>query len=162
MPDSQIKINIGCGKDIKEGWVNCDFFPVNDAVIKIDLKTLPLPFPDNSADEILLSHVLEHMENRYDIITDLHRILKKGGLLRVKLPIHANRVEHASFYHQKNFFNTLYNNPTQNYGGCNFELVSIKKRIYPCRARIMDRYYRLLSWLHSLIYFEYDWMLRKR
>jgi len=157
-----IKINIGCGPVIKEGWVNCDYYPRDDRVMKIDLNHLPLPFEDDYADEILLSHVLEHMENRYEIIKECHRVLKRGGILRVKLPIHANRLEHASFYHQVNFFQTLYMNEAQNYGACDFNLVSLRKRVYPCRSRIRERWLRLVSWLDSLIYFEYDWVLKKK
>jgi len=157
-----MKINLGCGNVILPGWVNCDNYVEGKDITKVDLYKIPLPFDDNSADEILLSHVLEHLSNKYELVMECHRILKPGGILHVKLPIHSNRIEHTSFYHQKNYFNTLYNNPSGNYGNDNFELVSIKKHIYPCRARIKDRYYRLLTWIHSLIYFEYDWTLKKR
>lgn len=158
-----IRINLGCWKDIKPGWINCDFYIVNDSVMKIDLRELPLPFEDNYADEIYLSHVLEHLQNPYDIVMECHRVLKPGGILNVKLPIHANRLEHASFYHQKNYFQNLYRQGAgQNYGGRHFELLSVKKHILPCRARIKERYYRLISWVDSLIYLEYQWMLKKK
>ena len=45
------KLNFGCGKDIREGWVNldCVALPGIDAIH--DLNKFPLPFEDNSFDE---------------------------------------------------------------------------------------------------------------
>ena len=157
-----MKINLGCGTRIKEGWINCDKYPISDAVLDVDLNDLPLPFDDNVADEILLCHVLEHINNRYALIEDCHRILKRGGILRVMLPIYGNVVEHESYNHSIGYFDNFSNHASQNYDRCNFRIVSIKKHIYPCRARVVEKYERLKTWIHSLIYFEYEWEMEKQ
>ncbi len=51
-----------------------------------DLNKFPYPFEDNSADKILLSHVLEHLEAPVYVLRECKRILKEGGLLVIVVP----------------------------------------------------------------------------
>lgn len=48
----------------------------------------PLNYPDNSADEIRASHVLEHFSHRktHEVLADWLRVLKPGGRLRLAVP----------------------------------------------------------------------------
>ena len=54
--------------------------------------TKPFPLDDNSVDRILASQVFEHIESCYwtPILTELYRILKPGGLLRIDVPDYRN------------------------------------------------------------------------
>jgi predicted SAM-dependent methyltransferase len=96
-----IKLNLGCGKDVKEGWCNCDKYPINDRVLKLDLAELPLPFPNEYADEILLSHVLEHLVYRTEFMHEIARVLKPGGRVTVVLPCFNPGLDHKSVIHTK-------------------------------------------------------------
>lgn len=51
-----------------------------------DIEKLPLPFPDEEFDEILAQDVLEHMTDYVPVLRDLHRILKKGSALTIRVP----------------------------------------------------------------------------
>jgi len=86
MSFNKVKINFGCGNNPLIGYVNYDKFPIDERVKYIDLNNLPLLFPNNSVDEILLSHVLEHLTDPYGVVLECYRILKPGGVLRVNLP----------------------------------------------------------------------------
>lgn len=79
------KLNLGCGADIKPGWINCDYVPASGVDHVIDL-TRPLPFPDSSADEIYASHVLEHIPEPLKLLLECHRVLKSGGTLIIRVP----------------------------------------------------------------------------
>ena len=60
------KLNVGCGRDILKDWINldCISMPGIDIVADIDqCRDKPLPVDDNSIDEFLLSHVIEHLHN---------------------------------------------------------------------------------------------------
>lgn len=81
-----MKLNLGCGKDIKEGWVNVDQHFAPGVNLVMDIRELPLPFADNSIDEVLASHILEHCLYWEDIVFDIHRILKPGGVLEIRVP----------------------------------------------------------------------------
>jgi len=102
-----MKLNLGCGSHVLEGWENYDLYPEDNRVKHLDMNTLPYPFPDNYADEILVSHVLEHLYIPiYEVILELYRILKPEGLLTVALPINSNII-----VHQRDRFNIYYFNP---------------------------------------------------
>jgi ubiquinone/menaquinone biosynthesis C-methylase UbiE len=51
-----------------------------------------LPFPDNSFDIVVLSNVLDHVENPEKVLSEAARILKKGGIFHFEV-----------FTYQKNF-----------------------------------------------------------
>ncbi len=53
-----MKLNIGCGNDKKKGYVNVDFSPDVKPDKVWNLEKVPIPFKENSVDEILAHHVL--------------------------------------------------------------------------------------------------------
>lgn len=88
MPEQNktIKLNIGCGDNIHPEWLNLDYSPAK-GVKKINVKR-KLPFANSSVDIIYHSHLLEHLQKPQaaKFITECHRILKKGGIMRVAVP----------------------------------------------------------------------------
>lgn len=103
-----MKLNIGCGKDIKKGYINCDK-EYNKRINKIiDLEKNGLKeFKNNSIEEILLYGVLEHTNNPIETINECHRILKENGKLKIKVPHYkspyAYMPQHKTFYSYKWF-----------------------------------------------------------
>ena len=81
-----MKLNVGCGKDIKQGWINCDFKQGPGVDRVFDVSQVPIPFEDDSVDEILVCHVLEHIQNWEEVVMEFHRVLKPGGVLTVRVP----------------------------------------------------------------------------
>src|SRR5258708_28997174 len=85
-----MKLNLGCGQNKVPGYLNVDKFDACGPDQVVDLEIFPWPFADNSADEILMNHVLEHLgqETRIflGIMRELYRVLKPGAQLRVRVP----------------------------------------------------------------------------
>jgi predicted SAM-dependent methyltransferase len=50
-----------------------------------DLNVLPLPFDDESADEVLSEDMLEHV-NYIPLLKECHRIVLLGGRVRIEVP----------------------------------------------------------------------------
>ena len=69
------KLNIGCGKDIKEGYVNLDVVDYGGNQIH-DLNKFPYPFEENSFDEIFASHMLEYPVNLSNVIVKVIKVFK--------------------------------------------------------------------------------------
>ena len=62
------KLNLGCGNDYKEGWVNLEntdgyIDRKYKADVFHDLNKYPYPFKSNEFDLILASHLVEHLED---------------------------------------------------------------------------------------------------
>jgi len=79
------RLNLGCGPDRKEGWINADILIRSDYYIDVTKK---LPFPDNSIDFIFSEHVIEHLTKQECIffLKECHRVLRIGGILRFSTP----------------------------------------------------------------------------
>ena len=119
--------------DVRKGWLNCDKYPLDNRIRFVNLEDLPLPFEDDSMDEIRLCNVLEHLwVNPYSFMLDIHRILVPDGMVYIELPLLAFQVEHIRGFHRKHYFNTLIYKPgikpahSQNKGV--FKLVSFNHK----------------------------------
>lgn len=88
MPQEARRLNLGCGYDIRPGYVNVDTseLPGVDAVIAMDPFHPCLPFADEQFDEIIAFHVLEHVAHRPMIIEELWRIARHNARIKIKLP----------------------------------------------------------------------------
>ena len=83
-----LKVNLGCGHDVRPGWINIDRFPQAGALrANIDEG---IPIDDGVADYVLASHVLEHVQDFAMVWREIHRILRVGGILEVHVPYGFN------------------------------------------------------------------------
>ena len=84
---SGLRLNCGCGPNVKEGWINIDgFAPTAD--LQLDLRR-PLPFNAAAAAIIYSEHFFEHLEHPLEtgvFLTESLRVLQPGGLFRVGVP----------------------------------------------------------------------------
>ena len=100
-----MKLNIGCGRDITEGWANLDLYDYDGKTVSHDLNKLPYPFKDNQFDEILCSHIIEHLDplKHIDILRELHRISRNGSIIKIKVPHFSNVISRSHLTHYKLF-----------------------------------------------------------
>jgi predicted SAM-dependent methyltransferase len=81
-----LKLHLGCGPRLKEGWINIDLEDCAD--ITLDLRE-PLPFPNDSCSLIYSEHFLEHIdypEPVTSLLMECQRVLKSGGVLSIVVP----------------------------------------------------------------------------
>ena len=81
-----LKLNIGCGSNRKEGWVNIDLG--SHADLTLDLRE-SLPFLTNSCHMIYSEHFLEHLdypEPTVSFISECFRVLEPGGEFSLGVP----------------------------------------------------------------------------
>lgn len=78
-----MKLNLGSGKQVIEGFIGVDLCP--EAELHHDLKE-PLPFDDNSVEEILAIHVIEsfYQWEFPAILADWYRVLKPKGKITIE------------------------------------------------------------------------------
>lgn len=83
------RLNVGCGRNTLEGWINMDCVPLPGVDIVADLECCalqPLPLEDNSVDEFLLQHVIEHIRAPLPLMQELHRVAKPNARAIIRTP----------------------------------------------------------------------------
>lgn len=81
-----MKLNIGCGHDLKEGWVNHDLANLPGVDIMHDLNKFPWPWQDGEFEEVYMKDVLEHLPNTIKSLEELHRISKVDAKIYIGVP----------------------------------------------------------------------------
>lgn len=83
-------LDVGCGANKYEGAIGLDKNPGTAADVIHDLGDLPYPFPDNEFDLVVSNHVVEHVPDVMAFVTELYRITKPGGRIRLVTPHYTN------------------------------------------------------------------------
>ena len=96
------KLNVGCGRDIKKGWINLDSSDLPGVDIVHDIEQIPLPFDNEEFDTILCWDIFEHVEY-IPVLREIHRILKKGGDCIIRVPHFTSRRNYIDPTHKKMF-----------------------------------------------------------
>lgn len=81
-----MRLNLGCGRQAKPGWVNLDLSDQVDADVVHDLDVGPWPFGAESVSAIEAHDVFEHVENAVLFMTECHRILAPFKYLHIHTP----------------------------------------------------------------------------
>ena len=71
--------------------IQYDSIDINSPLAKIKADICDLPIKDNTYDFILCNHVLEHVLDDNKTMSELYRVLKKGGTGIFQVPIDMNR-----------------------------------------------------------------------
>ena len=101
------KLNLGCGEDYRKEWINLD----NDKNLRVDVFhdiTQILPFKDNTFDEVLCSHVLEHIGDTFKLIAEIRRVCKNDAKVIFHIPHWSNFTAYGTMFHKHYYSHLIY------------------------------------------------------
>lgn len=124
------RLNLGCGQFFREGFLNVDIDESTKADLFMDLNRMEAYrlFPSAHFELIVMDHVLEHLNDVFGVMRELHRILKPGGILEVRVPHFSRGITHPQHQHGFDVTFPEYVNPKfkGGYIGVPFQLTSMK------------------------------------
>jgi predicted SAM-dependent methyltransferase len=84
--ENTVKLNLGCGEDVRPGYVNADIRRIDGVAVVCDMKALP--FRDGSLEEITARDVIEHVSWRKvpGMVREWRRALRPFGRLILQTP----------------------------------------------------------------------------
>lgn len=106
-------LNVGCGDNRIENYVGIDMHCAENVDLVHDIRFSPIPFPDESVDEIVFFHAIEHVETAIHplILNEFWRLLKPGKGVYISYP-EFEKIAHnwiVNFRGQREFWrNTIY------------------------------------------------------
>ena len=83
-----MKVNLGCGHDYIEGYINVDGHPSikADMHFNLDNPELKLPWKDGEVHLFYCAHILEHITHLIHLKSEMIRCLEPGGVIVVVVP----------------------------------------------------------------------------
>lgn len=107
-----MKLHLGCGHDSRNGYINLDASSEVKPDVVWNLEVTPLPFENDSFEEVLANHVLEHVVNFIPLVHEIHRVSIAGANVLIRVPFYAawgqfNDPTHVRFFtpYTFNYFN---------------------------------------------------------
>jgi len=98
-----MKLNLGAGNDILEGYINHDISNLTGIDTVHDLNDYPWPWENSCCDEIIANDVIEHLDNFMFFMEEAHRILVNNGVLKISVPYWNSVSAHADPTHKRGF-----------------------------------------------------------
>jgi predicted SAM-dependent methyltransferase len=93
-----MKLNLGCGFDKRDGWLNVDNFAECEPDQMLDIESTPWDLPTSGFQEVLMKHVLEHVGAAFDtfaaVMRELYRVTAPNGVVEIHVP----HVRHDTFW----------------------------------------------------------------
>lgn len=98
-------LDVGCGNNKHAGAIGIDNNPRTAADVIHDLGEIPYPFADDEFDEIVSNHAVEHIPDVMAFVSELYRITKNGGRIKLLTP-HYTNPDWATDPTHRNHFNS--------------------------------------------------------
>lgn len=96
------KLNLGCGNDYLEGWLNIDISVKSKADLVYDLSK-GIPLADNSVIQIKAQHFLEHIQDIIYMMNEIWRVCINGAKVYIEVPHQSSLMAFADPTHKRIF-----------------------------------------------------------
>lgn len=164
------RLHLGCGRNYREGWINCDKCRLIKADVYHDLDIIPWPFEDNSISEVEMYGVLEHLRDTLSVMAELHRIMIPGAIAHIHVPYAGSHwafmdPTHKSFFTERTLDYVRDGYDWNWYTGIRFEILQAKLTVGwnspTAIVRNLIPFRKVLRWFLWNCYDGVDFVIRK-
>jgi SAM-dependent methyltransferase len=78
-----LKLNVGSGGVVAEGWVSVDICPPADIIANLNHAW---PWVTSTVSQIVMNDVIEHLQCKIHAMNEISRVLRPGGTLEISVP----------------------------------------------------------------------------
>ncbi|MDH3324017.1 MAG: class I SAM-dependent methyltransferase [Candidatus Peregrinibacteria bacterium] len=96
-------LDLGCGLNKTPNSIGVDIVKLEGVDIVHDLNKIPYPFQSNSMEQVILNDVLEHLNDPINVLKESHRILKEGGMIKIRVVHWNHRYSYSDPQHKHAF-----------------------------------------------------------
>ncbi len=154
-PESEVKskvmLNLGSGTDIRQNWINADIAKIDGLDFVIDIESEELPLDDGSISLILLSHVIEHVDNIRHLLNEIFRVLKPGGKLYIIVPAFSSNGAFQDPTHVRFFTDETFKYLSGEYFDYYFGNVGQRAKVVLLKRRRTSYYNQLYRYFSPII-----------
>lgn len=165
-----IRLDLGSGGQGKEGCLSVDHIELPGVDIVADLNEPLHLLPDDSVEYVYSRHVMEHVANYLGLMGEIHRVVRKDGLVEIIVPHFSNVFGYSDPTHVRFFglYSMYYFSPQHlqpcvrqvpsYYGNRHFTVESVRICLYRISAfdklvaRMLEKLVNLN--IHTQIFYE--------
>ena len=103
-----MKLNLGCGRDIRKGYVNTDLIEVTGIDEVFDMNFFPYPFKDSIFEEIICNGVLDYLENPDRVMKEIWRIAKPKAKIELSVGHFSSLAQYNQLTNKRGFTSTIF------------------------------------------------------
>ncbi len=93
-------LDLGCGRHKIPGAIGVDISPDRSVDIIHELNSFPYPFETSSFEAIHCRHIIEHIEDLVPFFNEIHRIGKRGCLVKGVMPHFSSACSYSDPTHR--------------------------------------------------------------
>ncbi|MFA5155630.1 MAG: methyltransferase domain-containing protein [Patescibacteria group bacterium] len=156
-----MKLNLGCGRKKLDGFTGVDRIKTPAVDVIHDLNVFPYPFPDNSAEEIVMDNVLEHLDDVVKVMTEIYRLAAPDALVRIYVPYFKSNSAftdptHRHFFSETSFKYFSPDNPLNFYSPARFAVIKTELIVHTEYRDLKHFCRNLLPFKKLLNYFLFN------
>jgi SAM-dependent methyltransferase len=126
--------DLGCGARKTAGAFGIDGVGLPGVDLVHDLRARPYPLPDGCAEEVVLSHVLEHFLDPIAVLEEVWRILRPGGRVQIRTPHYSGLYAWKDPTHRRAFTSESFyyfgENGYSHYTTARFRVLSVRLKYF--------------------------------
>jgi SAM-dependent methyltransferase len=146
--------DLGCGARKTDGAFGVDAAPLPGVDLVHDLAVRPYPLPDDCADEVVLSHVLEHVEDPIAVLDEVWRLSRPGAAVLIRTPHYSGPLAWKDPTHRRAFssesFGYFGENGYSYYTSARYRVASVRLQYFmepQYQPRALRAWGRLVQWV---------------